>query len=161
MTEAPALQIPVQQTGCVHAPIDCDDGNASTSDLCSPAGCVNVPSISDNRDANDLESHEAGSSETQENSDEGNATTSEPQSVNETIPPEPSCDDGNPCTTDAYNGTICVYTIKNCDDENASTSDTCEAGVCVNEPVRSSSGNNSTIDSQSMEPSAARARNMR
>ena len=136
--------------------MNCDDGNASTSDFCSPSGCVNAPLNSDKGQSNDEMLPDG--TEAEVNGIEMNATIPESESGNESIPTEPSneiipaepgCDDGNPCTTDTYDGTNCVYTQKNCDDENPNTIDACNAGICVNELI--SGENNSTSESASLD----------
>jgi hypothetical protein len=79
----------VAQGGCVHTDVNCDDGDACTTDSCDPAtGCVHTPI---------------------------------------------SCDDGNACTEDSCDPAVgCVHTPIKCDDGDPCTEDRCDpASGCV------------------------------
>lgn len=127
------------ESGCVHDPVNCDDGNDGTAEFCSPTGCVNIPLEGESSYANVTINESQNEVETQ-------------MEIEMPIVPQ-TCDDNNPCTTDFNNGTGCIYELKDCDDGNESTLDSCRDGACINEPVergRSSiSENNSTARSSS------------
>ncbi len=121
-------------------PVNCDDGNVNTTDLCGSSGCVNTPLSGKSYSVEFLRPILP---EIQNVAAKENTTINESQSVMEEAiaPPiaQPTCDDGNPCTTDANNGTGCVYSLMSCDDGNDSTLDSCRDGACINEPINSGS----------------------
>jgi hypothetical protein len=120
-------------------PLNCDDGNACTSDSCNALlGCQNDPladgaSCSDGDACNGAETCQAGS-----------CSAGTP----------PNCDDGNPCTADSCDpvlgcenppvtdGTACA------DADLCNGDETCQAGVCSSgTPPDCNDGNVCTVDS--------------
>lgn len=109
---------------CVFTNISCNDGDACTTDDCSPAaGCTHVPINCDD-----------GNPQTSDGCENGICTH--------------SCDDGNLCTTDFLNGAgKCIFEQK-CNDTNACTTDNCNpaTGACTNTPVNCDDGNPQSND---------------
>ena len=97
-------------SGCVHTAISCDDGNACTADACDTAtGCEHTAIICDDGNAcNGVE-------------------TCNPASG--CVPGTPlNCDDNNVCTSDTCNPVIgCTHTGTSCDDGIACTADSCDS----------------------------------
>jgi hypothetical protein len=95
--------------GCVHRPLDCDDGDACTIDSCDPVlGCLHEPVSCDdlNPCTTDYCDPRGG------------------QCVNLPV----DCDDANPCTADRCDLQTgqCIHDPIRCDDGNACTQDVCE-----------------------------------
>ncbi len=131
--------------------LNCNDGNACTSDSCNAAtGCVNTAvapgtSCSDGNACNGLETCSGTTcvAGTAPNCNDGNVCTSDscnPASgcVNTAVAPGTSCSDGNACNgLETCSGTTCVAgTAPNCNDNNVCTADSCNpASGCVNTPI--------------------------
>ncbi len=104
------------------AQLDCNDGNACTSDTCAPGqGCLHTAA-------------DAGA-----NCSDGNAcTTSDACAGTSCSGKSIDCNDDNPCTDDTCEqGPGCVWTPKSgpCDDLNpCSVNDTCTDGICYGKP---------------------------
>jgi hypothetical protein len=128
-------------------PLDCDDGNPCTDDLCDPVlGCVHV---------NNTAPCDDGDLCTSGDQCQGGTCVGLPVACNdgslcngiETCDPGTGaclpgtslvCDDGNECTDDSCDPLLgCVFANNTapCDDGDAcTTSDTCQAGVCSGTP---------------------------
>lgn len=122
-------------TGCIHEPIDCDDGDPCTTDTCHPASGCQHTSIADccRSDAD---------------CDDDNACTTDTcdTDTHTCVHDDVVCDDDNACTLDSCDPQVgCVHTESpdcdecrsdaDCDDGNRCTIDTCEQGRCVHTPV--------------------------
>jgi MYXO-CTERM domain-containing protein len=110
-------------------PVDCDDNNECTSDVCDPnTGCGHLAkSCSD------------GNACTQDVCDPIDGSCSHP---------ELACDDANLCTNDSCDGaTGCVFAPINCDDANACTADSCSAGNCSHDSISCDDSDPCTADS--------------
>ncbi|MDP6946504.1 MAG: hypothetical protein QF464_20310, partial [Myxococcota bacterium] len=97
--------------------MDCDDGNACTSDACADGTCTTEDVTCDDEIACTVD-------------------TCDPDTGCDFAPDDAACDDGNPCTTDTCSADVgCVYTANNeaCDDDNPCTSEgECNGGgFCV------------------------------
>ncbi|MFN8545778.1 MAG: hypothetical protein U0807_16470 [Candidatus Binatia bacterium] len=166
LCKATAAGSPVDARGCACAQLNCDDGNACTTDTCSTpvqcvhatiAGCVACTTAAQCNDSNPCTSdlctagvcqHPAltnGAPCTDANACNGTETC---QSGTCTAGTPLSCDDGNACTTDACSATsgcshtaiagcVACTTATQCNDGNPCTSDTCAAGVCAHGTVQS------------------------
>jgi Chlamydia polymorphic membrane protein (Chlamydia_PMP) repeat len=110
--------------------VQCDDGDAATSDSCVAGACVNEipPSVC------------LGPSDCDDDGDPCTTATCIDgvcQIANNTDP----CDDGNACTTsDTCSSGVCAGVAIDCDDNNSCTTDSCSSGACQNVP------NTSTCD---------------
>jgi hypothetical protein len=98
-------------------PIDCNDNNDCTDDVCDPSvGCVHI---------NNADACDDGNACTVDDACGGGACRGGPAVV---------CNDFNPCTTDTCNpasGCVSVPNTNSCDDGNAcTTGDTCDGGTC-------------------------------
>ena len=110
--------------------IDCDDGNACTTDTCKAGTCIHTAVTCDDGSActEDTCDSAAGCTFTAISCDDGNACTNDscdPSGgcVYETV----TCDDSNACTTDSCEpATGCQHSAATCDDGNACTEDTCD-----------------------------------
>jgi uncharacterized repeat protein (TIGR01451 family) len=121
----------------------CDDGNACTTDVCTPSGCGHqaipgcVPCAVDG-DCND------GNACTTDSCSAGVCTTSAIQGC---VPcaVDGDCNDGNACTTDSCSAGVCTTSAiegcvpcagdGDCNDGNACTTDFCFAGACQAAPI--------------------------
>ncbi len=120
---------------CVAGPpLDCDDSNPCTKDLCGPDGCT----------------HDALSGAC----DDGNSCTLNDSCANgQCVPGQMlDCNDGNPCTTDSCTDQgVCLHaaTAGACDDGNSCTvGDSCVNGQCGHSGLLScDDGNVCTSDS--------------
>ena len=116
-------------------PINCNDGNPCTDDLCDPVtGCLHVN--------NSVSCNDDDACTAQDSCVDGLCSGSA-----QTI-----CDDLNPCTDDLCDPQAgCLFTAntKACDDANACTMDeVCSAGACKNgKPIDCEDGNLCTTDS--------------
>jgi hypothetical protein len=161
---------------CRHDPLNCDDGNPCTGDLCYPyglgsAGCRH-PNLASGSACSD------GDACTSPDACDGSG-----HCIGQPQPPASACDDGNPCTTEdacddtgacagtplpagtecddtnactrgerclvASGGSIaCQGTARSCDDGNPCTTDTCDpiTDDCVNAPVNCDDANPCTDD---------------
>jgi hypothetical protein len=118
-------------TGVSHIPntAPCDDGNAcTTGDICGGGTCAGTPIVCDDGNAcNGLE-------------------TCDP-ATGCVIPPPLDCDDHNPCTNDTCDpasgcSNVPLANGTPCSDDSACTSgDSCQAGTCVGTPVVCDDGN--------------------
>jgi hypothetical protein len=129
---------------------ECDDGNACTTDLCTPSGCTNT-AISCPADGNPCTAASCnpasgcGQTALADGSacDDGDACTvgDTCQSGACTAGTAATCDDGNVCTDDSCNASSgCVFTPvqdgATCNDGDACTdNDACWAGTCSGELV--------------------------
>ena len=93
--------------------MNCNDGNACTTDSCSEGSCVNTPI----------------------NCNDGNSCTTDSCSNGSCVNTQKNCDDGNACTSDSCSGGSCINTPINCDDGDECTSDSCSGGSCVNTAI--------------------------
>ena len=109
--------------------LDCDDGDACTTDGCTEAaGCTHQALLCDDGDACTADSCDTTTG----------CTTS-----------AVACDDGDECTTDScVKSTGCVTAVVSCDDGNECTADSClKASGCTNAAVLCDDGNACTEDS--------------
>ncbi len=131
---------------------DCDDGNACTTDSCTPEGlCSHIPEYDDILDC--CSPSTGGLTPV----DDGNACTDDSCDANTgdvshvSSPTGTPCDDANLCTADdacdagycvGTRSTGCCNTDADCNDYNACTFDTCEVNVCVrtSEPLGTACG---------------------
>lgn len=122
---------------CVGNPVDCNDNNPCTGDVCvNTSGCGHpavLNALCDDGDICTLEDHCGPNGECISG-------------------PSLPCEDGNPCTTDTCDPLIgCVHSDNNsaCSDGNVCTvEDQCQGGVCVaGEAVACNDGNSCTDDS--------------
>jgi hypothetical protein len=149
-------------------PVNCDDGNASTTDLCDSSGCLNTPlsgkSFSVEFLIPEIKNEVAkenttinGSQNVMEEAiappvnggsiiSENNSTALSSDEALMARHPQ-SCDDHDLCTVDTLNGTRCEHKPKNCDDGDPDTFDYCFEGVCYHTTTRCDDGNPCTIDS--------------
>jgi hypothetical protein len=100
--------------GCVHTPVNCDDGNACTEDSCDPVkGCVHMPITCNDNNA---------------------CTTDSCNPSTGCVYTPVNCDDGQICTIDACVAATgqCTHTPVNCDDGNACTADSCIQALAPN-----------------------------
>jgi len=101
------------QSGTCFAtqPLDCDDSNPCTDDVCTPnVGCEHTPN-----DANPCDDADACNGA--ETCQDGTCTAGQP----------PVCDDANPCTDDACTpGVGCEHVDKDCADADPCTVDSCD-----------------------------------
>jgi cysteine-rich repeat protein len=115
---------------CVNAPISCADGNACTTDSCNPAqGCINTPIVCNDGDTCTTDS-------------------CSPALGCQFTPLD--CDDDNECTDDFCSGGFCEHQANTnlCDDGDACTEgDFCANGNCVGDTVDCGDGNPCTTDS--------------
>ena len=116
-------------SGCQPGtPLDCNDGNACTTDGCNPASGCTHGAVTCN---------------------DGNACTTDscnPATGCQTAPL--ACNDGNACTTDSCDpATGCQTAPLTCNDGNACTTDSCNPATgCLTAPVTCSDGNECTTD---------------
>jgi hypothetical protein len=104
-------------TGCVYTPISCDDSNACTADSCDPAtGCAHAAIVCD----------------------DGNLCTDDTCNPASgcVYTPKPIVSDNNPCTDDSCDPAtglpVYVNNTLPCDDGLfCTTNDTCSGGSCV------------------------------
>lgn len=142
---------------CVHDPVNCDDGNSSTLDICGPNGCINamipLEAASFGAALEFVEDENASENETDnadENADENATEGNESQTLSRSgmlSHPPLNCDDGNPCTEDIKNGSTCEHRLMDCDDANASTYDYCYEGECYHTTMNCSDTDPCTTDS--------------
>ncbi|MCW5891700.1 MAG: hypothetical protein KIT14_14285 [bacterium] len=133
---------------CEATPLDCDDGNPCTDDMCDPVlGCQHVNNTASCNDGNlctlsDVCSNgvcggvplPCGDGNACNGIETCNPTTGQCQAGT-----PPNCDDGDVCTNDACSVAVgCVYTYNTnpCDDGNACTGtpsmrDQCSNGACI------------------------------
>lgn len=128
--------------------VNCDDGNACTTDTCLPAsGCMHTPVAAGtacpggqcNGTGTCVPAGFCSGRPNGTPCDDGNACTQNDTCQNGACVGTPvNCDDGNPCTTDSCNpATGCVHTPRTgtCNDGNNCTfNDACQNGVCVGMP---------------------------
>lgn len=137
---------------CIHTPLSCDDGNACTADSCDPAGgCVNESITCDDGNACTTDSCDPATGCTTEpiSCDDGDACTTDTCDPASGCSTEPVvCDDGNACTTDSCDSsTGCVTSPVTCDDGDACTTDTCDpTSGCNYAPVDCDDGDGCTTD---------------
>src|SRR5262245_2362930 len=121
-----------QAGACIAGtPLNCDDGNACTTDSCDPViGCKHVAatngtSCSDGNVCNGAEVCQAGvcTTGTALNCDDKNACTIE------------ACDPVTGCSHTAIAGCKPCTITSDCNDSNPCTNDVCNAGVCQNTTV--------------------------
>jgi len=146
--------------GCVHVnnALPCDDGNACTKgDLCSAGLCTGgLPVDCDDKNVctNDLCDPTSGCkyAYNQAPCDDGNKCTAGDLCQGGACVGgvQLACDDFNPCTTDSCEaGVGCVHKLNSnpCNDGNACTkNDLCTNGVCVGEAVACDDANPCTSD---------------
>jgi hypothetical protein len=120
---------------CIGKPLDCDDGNDCTLELCDTlVGCIYV------------------AQNTGACSDGNSCTIGDSCKGGKCIAEQPkSCDDTNNCTADACNVETgeCEYTFIDsaCNDGDAcTTGDHCEDGECVMEMANCDDGDKCTVD---------------
>ncbi len=99
---------------CTHTPISCDDVNPCTTDGCNAAsGCVFTTIICN--DNNSCTNDNCVNGECEYNSI--------------------VCNDNNSCTADNCADGQCVYTTFDCNDNNDCTTDDCLSGQCTHTPI--------------------------
>jgi len=137
---------------CVHTPVDCDDGNACTTDSCDAVnGCQNTPIVCNDDDActTDTCDPAIGCVYTPIvcNDDDACTTDTCDPAIGCVYTPI-VCDDGSACTTDTCDPAIgCVYTPIVCNDGSACTTDTCDPAIgCVYTPITCNDNNVCTTD---------------
>jgi hypothetical protein len=128
---------------CSYEPVDCDDGDNSTDDMCDANGiCVSTPA---------LECIDDLSCESDSDCDDTNACTRDlcvddecQHTIIASCTPCTSaeeCDDDNPCTMDtcstenrcvhtAISGCVTCVCAEDCEDSNPCTINLCQAGAC-------------------------------
>jgi len=129
--DTPAACVVPGAVGCIHDPIDCDDGDPLTCDICEPSTgwCVNTVDC-----------------------DDGNQCTDDICILGAACFHEPKdCDDEDPCTKDSCNPVTgeCKYAAT-CYDNNLCTVDYCDEDqevMCSFVPVDCDDGNLCTVDS--------------
>ncbi|MHC5111462.1 MAG: hypothetical protein ACYTHJ_16470 [Planctomycetota bacterium] len=100
--------------------LDCNDGNACTTDSCANGQCVHTVLSCDDGNACTADSCDA-------------ATGCNNASI--------TCDDQDMCTTDSCDpASGCQFVSLSCDDGNACTADSCSAGACVHSSPPDSDG---------------------
>jgi hypothetical protein len=149
------------KSGCTHQPLDgilCDDGTAcTTNDICSNGRCVGNPLNCDdgNPCTKDVCDQIVGCTHQllhEVPCDDGNACTAKDACNNGTcIGTHLNCDDGNACTEDGCDPkTGCIHKPANqllCDDHNSCTSqDICTNGVCMGRQIQCDDSNPCTKD---------------
>ena len=126
---------------CVGYPMDCNDFNDCTHDVCFHGTCLyadNDGSPCDDGDPCTVSDTCVGNTcvGTPKNCTDGNICTEDEcnpstgicDHINNMVP----CDDGNPCTTgDHCDAGQCVGAPVVCNDNNQCTTDTCVGGTCV------------------------------
>lgn len=128
-------------SSCIGTPIDCNDNNACTQDVCDAGQCINSPAaeICGNTvddDCDDLTDCEDPDCNGQPCTDGNPCTDGDVCSGGSCRGAPINCNDDNACTTDVCDDGSCVYEPIECDDNNACTEDTCEADSgCVYMPA--------------------------
>jgi len=110
--------------------LDCDDGDACTTDTCVSGTCSNAEISCDDGSACTTDSCDPSTG----------ACTFDPI----------TCDDSNLCTTDSCDpASGCNYAPKDCDDSDACTADSCApaSGACANNVISCDDGISCTYDS--------------
>ncbi len=157
---------------CVHDPVNCDDGNASTADQCGSSGCINTPFTGESSKTDLAQSPSPIESEIKNESAEENTTSDESQSVTEEEP-LPICDDGNDSTLDFCMDGSCInkpfdmvsipgennsanlsssqtplaaHHPPSCDDHDLCTEDTFNGKECEHKPKNCDDGDPNTFD---------------
>jgi len=111
---------------CVSTPVNCDDGDFCTNDICDEAGqCVHSTVTCDDSNACTLDSCDDG------------------QCAHHPV----ACNDNNSCTTDSCVNGGCIFLAVNCNDQNLCTNDICDSlEQCVYTPINCADNNACTID---------------
>jgi hypothetical protein len=157
---------------CRHDPVNCDDGNPCTNDVCYPLlGCnhayVAAATVCDDSnscttvDACDGSGHCVGQAVPPGTQcDDGNPCTASDECTTAgacagtPVDAGSACDDGSACTTgdtcqvSAAGGIACVGTSVDCNDTNPCTQDLCDpsTGACSHPPLSCDDGNPCTAD---------------
>ncbi|NMB75069.1 MAG: lamin tail domain-containing protein [Myxococcales bacterium] len=118
---------------CSHPPVDCDDADPCTVDGCDPSsGCTHAPKDCSDSDLCTTDSCEAA--------------------TGTCLHAFKDCDDGSVCTDDSCNSATgeCQYLFNTapCDDANACTqNDACQNGTCAGQIISCNDNNMCSVDS--------------